>query len=195
MGILSRAGDLVYTFRFLKLLVTSFEDTDAYKLGIIDEKGQRIKTKKIESSEEKSSFTTFHRLVFNIKKLLAKVPGGGSKLASYVSALFLLKEHFGVTENNLEKILKESGVDMLDLLQEQSEWFVLEDEMVAPGIYRVKNQKLLSDSLIESVLSKDKIRVSEGSYPIDDLFGIKIYEGKHLNTGKTIHFTLGEIYK
>jgi hypothetical protein len=195
MGILSRAGDLVYTFRFLKLLVTKFEDTDAYKLGIIDVDGKRIKTKNIESSDEKSAFTTFHRLVFNIKKLLAKVPGGGSKLASYVSALFLLKEHFGVTENNLEKILKESGVDMLDLLQEQSEWFVMQDQMIAPGIYRVKNEKLLSDSLDERVAAKDKIRVSENSYPIDELFGINVYEGQHLNTGKTIHFTLGEIYK
>ena len=35
MGILKRAGDLVYTFRFLRLLTTSFEDTEAFKKGII----------------------------------------------------------------------------------------------------------------------------------------------------------------
>jgi hypothetical protein len=31
MGILKSAADLVYTIRFLKLLVTKFEDTGAYK--------------------------------------------------------------------------------------------------------------------------------------------------------------------
>ena len=43
MSILSRAGDLIYTFRFLKLLVTPFEKTNAYKLGVIDDKGKKIK--------------------------------------------------------------------------------------------------------------------------------------------------------
>ena len=192
---MSRIVDNLIAYRILSMMVQNFEDTKAYKLGIIDENGKRIKTKDIQSADEKSAFTTFHRLVFNIKKLLAKVPGGGSRLASYVSALFLLKEHFGVTENNLEKILKESGIDMIDLLQEQSEWFVMQDQMIAPGIYRVKNEKLLSDSLDERVAAKDKFRVSENSYPIGELFGINVYEGQHLNTGKTIHFTIGEIYK
>jgi hypothetical protein len=44
MGIIKRAGDLVYTFRFLKLLVTDFEDTDAYKAGIITADGKRDKS-------------------------------------------------------------------------------------------------------------------------------------------------------
>ena len=30
------------TYRFLKLLTTPFKKTDAFKLGIIDEKGHRI---------------------------------------------------------------------------------------------------------------------------------------------------------
>ena len=46
MGIVKRAADLVYTFRFLKLLVTSFENTDAYKLGLIDNKGKKLKKPK-----------------------------------------------------------------------------------------------------------------------------------------------------
>jgi len=97
MGLLSRAGDLVYTFRFLRLLTTKFEDTTAYELGIIDDKGNRIKTKSITTGEEKSAFTPFHRLVFNIKKLMAKKlmakgSGGGSSVASYAAALYLIKK-------------------------------------------------------------------------------------------------------
>lgn len=194
MSLLTRAGDLVYTFRFLKLLTTKFEDTDAFKKGIIDKDGKRVKGKKIDSAD-KSSYTPFHRLVFNIKKLLAKAPGGSSALASYAAALFLLKEHFGMDEKSLKKILKESGVEIIDMLAENSEWFLLDDQMLSPGLYRVKNSKCFSDTLDEMVQPKDKIRVDEGSYPIDNIFGLNIYEGKHLSTGKTIHFTVGEIYR
>lgn len=51
------------------------------------------------------------------------------------------------------------------------------------------------DSLDELVNAKDKIRVYENTFPVDSIFGINIYEAKHMNTGKTVHFTLGEIYK
>lgn len=195
MSLLTRAGDLVYTFRFLKLLVTKFEDTDAYKKGIIDETGKRIKSKKIETSDEKAAYTTFHRLVFNVKKLMAKAPGGSSRIASYAAALYLIKENLGITEKNLSKIVEESGLDTLDFLNENNEWFVLDNNEISPGIYRVRNAKLLSDSLDELVNAKDKIRVYENTFPVDSIFGINIYEAKHMNTGKTVHFTLGEIYK
>ena len=39
---MGRAIDLFVTYRFIKLLVTPFKDTDAYKLGIIDENGNRV---------------------------------------------------------------------------------------------------------------------------------------------------------
>ena len=52
MGIFKRAGDLVYTFRFLKLLVTDFKDTEAFKLGLIDDKGKRLQ--RADSSEERN---------------------------------------------------------------------------------------------------------------------------------------------
>ena len=39
---MGRAIDLFVTYRFIKLLVTPFEKTDAYRLGIIDENGNRI---------------------------------------------------------------------------------------------------------------------------------------------------------
>ena len=121
MSLASRAGDLYYSLRFVKMLTTPFEDTDAYKLGIIDENGNRIKTKKVSTSEEKSAFTTFHRLVFNVKKLLEKLPGGQSRLASYVAALFLLKEKYELSDSTIEKIVEKSNLETLDFLAEKSE--------------------------------------------------------------------------
>ena len=40
---MGRAVDLFVTYRFIKLLTTPFEKTDAFKLGIIDKDGNRIR--------------------------------------------------------------------------------------------------------------------------------------------------------
>ena len=76
MGFLTRAADTVYTFRFLKLLVTAWEDTPAFELGIIDKDGQPIKKVRDLTSTERDVYTMFHRLVYKIKRLMNKVPGG-----------------------------------------------------------------------------------------------------------------------
>jgi len=90
--------DTIYTYRFLKLLVTPFDKTEAYKLGIIDENGKRT-DKKITSSEERATFTLFHRITFNLKRLLGAFPGGKTRIASYAAALALLREQYGVDYN------------------------------------------------------------------------------------------------
>ena len=70
MSIITRTADLFYTFRFLKILTTPFEKTDAYKLGIIDNKGKRDKKVLIDNDKRKKAYTAFHRLVFNVKRLM-----------------------------------------------------------------------------------------------------------------------------
>lgn len=195
MSLASRAGDLYYSFRFVKMLTTPFEDTDAYKLGIIDENGNRIKTKKVSTSEEKSAFTTFHRLVFNVKKLLEKLPGGQSRLASYVAALFLLKEKYELSDSTIEKIVEKSNLETLDFLAEKSEWYLLPDKQLSPGIYRLRESKLDNVNCQEIAKPKDKIRIQSESYPVGDIFGLDVYEATHLNTNQKIYVVLGEIYK
>ena len=76
---MGRAVDLFVTYRFLKLLTTPFEKTDAYKLGIIDKDGNRIMKDSVsrgkipavalEKTQEKNAYTILHKLVFNIKKI------------------------------------------------------------------------------------------------------------------------------
>ena len=53
MGLLKSAADLVYTIRFLKLLVTKFEDTEAFKAGIIDKDGNKNKEFKLCKAQER----------------------------------------------------------------------------------------------------------------------------------------------
>jgi hypothetical protein len=106
-----RVFDLIYLYQFLKRLVKPFEKTNAYKLGIIDKEGNVLrKRSELTTSEEKNSYTLFDTLVFNLKKLLGKIPGGKTRFASFAAALLLLKE-----ERNKEfQLLQESQSSFLE---------------------------------------------------------------------------------
>ena len=191
MGILSRAGDLAYTLRFLRLLTTKFEDTTAFKLGLIDKDGKKIK--KPETSEEKSAYNYFHRLVFNLKKLLAKVPGGGSKLASYAAALFLIKEKLELSDKSVEKITEDVGIDLLDFLTEESMWFRTKDGMLSPGLYRLQNPKMVNTTCEEVCRADDQVRADMDCYPVGNCLGIDIFEVTHTPTQQKIYVAAGEL--
>ena len=193
MGIIKRAADLAYTFRFIRMMAMDWKDWDAYKLGIIDENGKRKRDVKLDNDEKKSAYTPFVRLAANLKRLVAKVPGGGSKLGSFASALFLIKEKVG--EKGIKTICKEMDIDVLDFLNEKNEWFLLDEKQLSPGIYRVKNPKLLNGSCAEMVWPKDQVRVQEECFPIGDVFGVDIYEATHVNTEKRVYITASELIR
>jgi hypothetical protein len=91
IGQASRGADLYFVFRFLRLLTMDYKKTDAYKFKIIDGKGKALrKSADLESVKEKAAYTMLHRMVFKIRRLIEKVPGG--RFISYAAALFLLKE-------------------------------------------------------------------------------------------------------
>jgi len=110
----TKFGDLILAYNFIKRLVTPFDETDAFKLGIIDENGKKIKEPK--SSEEELSYSTFNRLVFNIKKLIERVPGGKSKLASYAAALFLIRESQDTKEHYTDEEIMQALEENMDYL-------------------------------------------------------------------------------
>ena len=193
MGILKRAADLTYAFRFIRMMVMDWKSWDAYKLGIIDENGKRNRNVKLDNDEKKSAYTPFIRLAANIKRLVAKLPGGGSKLGSFASALYLIKEKVGT--KGLEKICKELNVDVLDFLNEQNEWFLLDNKQLSPGIYRVTNSKLLNKTCDELVWPKDQVRIKEECFPVGEVFGVDIYEATHVNTDKQVYVTTSELLR
>ena len=92
---MSRIVDNLIAYRILKMLVTNFEDTEAFKLGIIDKKGKNLrKTSTLVTTQEREAYTYLHRLVFNMKKIINKIPSGESKLKSLIAALWLVKEQY-----------------------------------------------------------------------------------------------------
>lgn len=197
MGILKSAADVVYTIRFLKLLVTKFEDTDAFKYGIIDADGKKVKDYDMGDMQKRDNYrnyyTSFHRLVYNLKRLMAKVPGGQSIVARYGAALALIKEDGDLSDRNLQKIHEHTGIDILDVLMENSHWYVLEDGNLGQGVYKMANESL-TDTAIEFVRKGDKVRVEEDNL-CHDVLGISIYEGTHLRTGRRVLFSANEIMK
>jgi hypothetical protein len=193
MGMIARAGDLLYTFRFLTLLVTPFNRTKAYKLGIIDKQGDRQKEVELDTSEMKGAYTHFHRLVFNIKKIIGKSPTGRTAVGSYAAALYLIKEKLGLDDSSIEKIVDKCNFDKEIFVTEHNTWFILEDNKLSSGVYKIKNTKVLNKTIEEIVKTKDKIRVPNDCYPVGEIFGISIYEATHIKTNQKIYITSEEI--
>jgi hypothetical protein len=113
--------DLFLVFQFIRKLVTPFEKWPAFEQGIIDDKGNvLIKRKKFTKKAQRQAFGVFDQMILNIKKLLAKVPGGSSRLGTYAAALWLIKEYKSFSNENM---LNESYSD--ERLEEASEEFIV----------------------------------------------------------------------
>ena len=92
---MARLVDNLIAFKILKMLVTPFDQTDAYNLGIVDAQGKTIrKSSALTTNAEKDSYNYLTRLVFGLKKIINKLPGGESKLKSLIAALWLVKEQY-----------------------------------------------------------------------------------------------------
>lgn len=119
--------DLYTTYAFIKRLVTPFKKWKAYKLGIINEKGEQLKHRKdLRTLEEKDAFGFLDILALNLKKLLAKVPGGQSTLGTYAAALLLLKEYPKVQAEDASLLDELPG--LLEGYLEEAGTFLAEDE-------------------------------------------------------------------
>jgi len=138
---MGRAIDALIAFRLVKLLVTPFNKTKAFKLGIIDEKGKvLIKSRQInklpfpQRTEARKAYTMLIRFVFNLKRLLSKVGIRGPIGSATAAAIAFFKEEYG---NNLEverevyKHLKEQGFEF-DISENYG-------EPLYEGTYKVKH--------------------------------------------------------
>ena len=201
---MGRAIDLFVTYRFLRLLTTPFEDTDAFKLGIIDEKGNRIKLPKstkpaveLSTSELKNSYTILHNLVFNIKKIFSKVPGLRTKLGTYAAALFLLKDTFkesvddpDMFEKEFVKYLKENNIKFDDEISEEVIGF---GEILPKGEYVLINDILNKEEEELSAKKGDKVIAFDDEPPIDTVLGVEIFPVVHEKTKEKIYVSLEDI--
>ena len=193
MGIISAAADTYYTYRFIRTLVTPWNETEAYQNGIVDENGKVLKkSSQLKTTAEKSSYTLFHRLVFNLKRIMEKLPFGKYKLASFAAAMFLLKEETNLSEKQLKDIIDKLELDFDDSINE-SYWNVDSDDNLSPGVYSLASDIAhpLTGEMV--ALKGTTVIVPAMCEAVDNIFGTPIYKVKHSPTKSDIYISPEDI--
>lgn len=131
----SRIVDAAVAYQFIKILSTPWDRTDAFKLGIIDADGNILKkSKDLTTFDEKKAYTMVHRLIWNIKRILDKLPPSRTRIGSFAAALWMLKEHtelaygcsFDVPQDALRRYLHEAhDINITNLLTEERDSGIL----------------------------------------------------------------------
>ena len=191
---MSRAIDLFVTYRFLKLLFTHWKKQEDYKQGIIDDKGKALKkARDLATEAERESFTLLHRLVFNCKRIMGKIPFVRSQLGTYATALFLLKEHYKIEnlpEGEINKFLMENKLVSFD--NNISEEVIGFGNMLPMGEYKLKDQVTADDDEIDAQKG-DIVTALEDTPPSDRILGVDVFPVIHKKSNKIIYVSLEDI--
>jgi hypothetical protein len=173
--------DAWLVYRFIKTLVTPWDETEAFRQGIIDGSGNLLK-----KDPDSDAYTLFDRLVFNIKRLIEKIPGGKSKIATYAAALYLIREELGddegrlVFDRSVMKYLKENNALEPNYLNEQ----YLPEETLAQGNYKLLNTML--DVKGDSLHAGTIVVAKHNLPPISKVLGVDVYKLQVAATGKDV---------
>ena len=138
-------------------------------------------------------------MVFNIKKLIEKVPGGKSRLASYAAALFLIKEHVNEYHDSDGKLIEKEFYKYLkdnDLLEEDDG--VIRGEITFADKLLKGTYKLVQDVGVDEddkVIGKkgDTITVYSDTVPTDSVMGQDVYKVIHDKTKDELLITIEDI--
>ena len=178
----NRAVDLFVAYRFLRILTTAWEDQEAFKHGIIDMDGKLLlKANTLTKQEEKASFTMLPRHVFNLKRILHKIPGVRTKIGTYATALYLLKQNFPDVENEMTIEL------------------VFKNWLVDNGL--CDDEELFEDVRQTTILPKGKYQLKEGgtvvafqdTQRIDEVLGYSIFPVMNQKKKKEVYVSLEDL--
>jgi len=129
-------------------MATPFEKTDAYKLGIIDKKGRVLKKmSELTDEKEKRAYTLLDRVIWNIKKMMSFIPGGGSMLAGVAAATALLMKESHETLDEDPKYLKES-FEHYQAVDHLPDWLT---EQVLKEIYEAAMNPKTDEKLLQKI--------------------------------------------
>ena len=191
---MSRAVDLFVTYRFLKLLVTPWKKQEAFKQGIIDTDGKSLKkARDLTTEAERESFTLLHRLVFNLKRIMMKIPLVRSQLGTYATALFLLKENYKIEnlpEGEINQFLIENKLVRFD--NNISEEVIGFGNMLPMGEYKLKDQVTADDDEIDAQPG-DIVSALEDTPPSDRILGVDVFPVIHKRSNKIKYVSLEDI--
>lgn len=192
-----RAIDLFVAYRFLRILTTPWEDQDAYDHGIIDKDGKLLrKVNTLKTDEEKKSFTLLHRLVFNLKRILHKIPLVKSKIGTYATALFLLKQSVVTDEEESSMIEKTFTNWLIDNgyahPNDLEEAVIGIGENLPKGKYKL-NQDIFTDKSEIKGSKGDVVVAFSDVSPTDEVLGQSIFKVVHQKSKEEIYVALEDL--
>tara|TARA_R110002020_G_scaffold220524_1_gene428441 strand:- start:1080 stop:1703 length:624 start_codon:yes stop_codon:yes gene_type:complete len=193
-----QAIDLFVAYRFLRILTTPWEDQEAYKLGIIDKDGKLLRKRNtLKTDAEKKSFTLLHRLIFNLKRILHKIPVVRSKIGTYATALYLLKQHFaGQVENEdtIEKAFTGWLVDNGYLTKEELEESVIGIGATLPkGSYKLTQDIFAGNEGDIKGKKGDTVVAFADTPPTGSVIGQDIFVVIHQKSKEEIYVSLEDL--
>ena len=118
---MSRFVDALITYRILRLLTTPFDQQDAFRLGLIDKHGNRLKREnEINTTEEQEAYSLLHRMVFRLKRIIEKIPLENKNFLSFATAVALVREQIEYDDDVLEEVfyMTQERQDVKDLAEE-----------------------------------------------------------------------------
>lgn len=102
---MSRFVDTVVAYRLLRMLATPIERSDAFKLGIVNNDGEKIKEPV--SQQELNAYSLLQRFVFKVQRALTRSPDRNAKrLLTFAAAMAILKEYTEDDEDNIDALLE-----------------------------------------------------------------------------------------
>jgi hypothetical protein len=102
---MSRFIDTVVAYRILRMLATPIERSEAFKLGLVDKDGKKIKEPL--SQQELNATSLLQRFVFKVQRALTRSPDRNAKrLLTFAAAMAILKEYTEEDEDNVEALLE-----------------------------------------------------------------------------------------
>ena len=180
-------ADTLFALRFVRLLTMPYEKTAAFKTAAIDKDGKTLLSVSEMNQEQKESYTLFHRLVFNLRRLLQKVPiAGRSILTNYATAILMLREATGIDENIILNLVEEStGASFRNISEENEKRLLLNYK------YRLLHNiphKDTGELLFKE--GSEVLVVSDSNYSV---FGIHFYEAVHVASEQQLLVCEGDV--
>ena len=191
---MASALDTFVAYKFIRILTTDWEDMEAFDNGIIDKNGKILrKSKTLSTTRDKNSYTIFHRLIFNLKRILEKLPFGKSKLTSFATGLILLKEN----KKDMQLLKESEQYTKGMLLDEEFAYFLQErKKVILPvGEYKLTNDVFVGGEGDVAGKRGDPVMVAKNleADEDDEILGDKFFTVKHIKSGEDIIVSLEDL--
>jgi hypothetical protein len=136
----------------------------------------------------------FHKLAFNLRKLIRKVPIVGKlSLSSYLAALWLIKDHTQMSDEQIKNVLTEvTGTEIENISLVENSLFI-NNNLLEKGTYILNKNLLLPTTGEELIRGGTEVIVNESCSPCGSILGIPVFEVYHLKTKNNIYITPGDI--